>query len=449
MSPADGSFNGLLTGDLLMFKWTFVDPSDTDSQSAYQVVVIKNSDGSTILDTGKITSEDNYALLEIPTGHVDEDISWQVTLWDLYDTEGPVSGRVNFKIEVPPTITITSPTVGEDVGTPVPHVEFTVDTSGSATVKTYRILITQGRATVWDSGTKLVNDPSGTAYTVDGSTAIFHNLGKYTVTVLASDSIGFQGKSDPIGFSASWTPPAMPTSLPVIDLTHYNVEGEGYVVITWDDSGKDPNFAQYVLQRQANLLDASGDIAQFGEWTDVVTVYENDTDYEYHDYMAPGTNYQVGYRLVQGATVFNDVVYSDAGPAAYGNPQSDSYWIVDPILSLGGAFRLFNVTADSYNVEYETETYHVIGRGNHTDYGDRLGYNGSLVAQLRNSGSTTARQKKQTLEDIKELKRPLYLRTPFGDVKLVSVGDLQVSRIAGVGIDEFCDVTVPYQEVGE
>lgn len=448
MVPSDGDYVALLAGDKLMFKWTFVDPSSTDSQSAYQIVLIKNSDGSTILDTGKIVSSDNSAIVNIPSGHIDEDISWEVTLWDSYDTEGPVSGRVNFKIELPPTITITSPTTSEDVGTPVPHIEFTVDTSGDATVKSYRVLITQGRSTLWDSGTKIVDDPSGTTYTVDGSTAVFHNLGKYSVVVVATDSRSFQGTSSPTAFSASWTPPAMPTSLPVIDLTHYNVEGEGYVVITWDDSGKDPNFAQYVLQRQANLLDSSGDIAEYGDWVDAATIYENDTDYEYHDYMAPGTNYQVGYRLVQGATVFNDVVYSDPGPAAYDNPQSDSYWIVDPVLSLGGAFRLFNVTADSYNVEYETETYHVIGRGNHTDYGDRLGYNGSLVAQLRNSGSTTARQKKQVLEDIKELKRPLYLRTPFGDVKLVSVGDLQVTRIAGVGIDEFCDVTVPYQEVG-
>jgi hypothetical protein len=43
----------------------------------------------------------------------------------------------------------------------------------------------------------------------------------------------------------------------------------------------------------------------------------------------------------------------------------------------------------------------------------------------------------------------LYMRTPFGDMYKVYVDDLQVSRIAGVGTSEFCDVTLQYMEVGE
>ncbi len=448
--PTDGSIVGLLSGDQLMFRWTFVDPSSTDTQSAYQIMVIKNSDSSTILDTGKVISSDNFALLTIPSGHVDESVSWDLKLWDAYDEEGIVSGRVNFMIEEPPVITITSPTVAEVLGTPVPHVEFTVVTSGGATIKSYRVFITQGTSTVFDTGTKAVSDPSGTSYTVDGSVAVFHNLGQYTVHVVAVDSSKFTGYADTVSFSAAWTPPAMPTTVPVIDLTHYSVEDEGYIVVTWDDSGKVADFAMYVLQRQDNLIDSSSTVVEEGEWNDIATIYANDTTYEYHDYLAPGLNYQVGYRLVQGATVFNDIAFSDPGPATYDYPQSGDYWLVDPLFSdgLSGAYKLHHITSDQYTEEYETASYHVIGRGNHTDYGDRLGYNGTLVAQIRNSGSTTARQKKATLESIKTLKRSLYLRTPFGDVKLVSVGDLQVSRIAGVGGDEFCDITIPYQEVG-
>jgi hypothetical protein len=451
MIPTSGSFVAVPSSSQVMFKWTFSDPSSSDTQSAYQLKIIKNSDSSTILDTGKVTSSAQFALITIPSGHLDEDISWELTLWDSYDTQGPTSPRVSFKLEDAPTVTIDSPTSGSTVGTPVPHVQITVTVSGSSTIKSYRVTITQGRTTVWDSGLKTVSDASPHTYTVDGSTAVFHNLGSYTVKAVATDDRGFSGTSDPVVFSAAWTPPAMPTSVPTIDTSQYGVDGAGYIIIDWTDAGKDPDFALYVLQRQDNLIDPNtGTVTVTGEWKDITTIYENDTSYEYHDYMAPGTNYQVGYRLIQGATVFDDIVYSDPGPAAYTTspPSADGYWLVDSLLTLGGGFQLKNVTADSYTEEYETETYHVVGRGNHTDTGDRLGYNGSINAQLRNTGGTTARQKKVALEQVKALKRPMYLRTPFGDVLYVSVGDIQVSRIAGVGVDEFVDVTIPYQEVG-
>jgi hypothetical protein len=44
---------------------------------------------------------------------------------------------------------------------------------------------------------------------------------------------------------------------------------------------------------------------------------------------------------------------------------------------------LFGVTDDGYTDEYEQETYNIIGRGRHTDYGDRLGLNGSMTVKLR------------------------------------------------------------------
>jgi hypothetical protein len=116
-------------------------------------------------------------------------------------------------------------------------------------------------------------------------------------------------------------------------------------------------------------------------------------------------------------------------------------------MCLGASYMLSNISDDSYTEEYETASYHVIGRGNHVDQGDRLGFNGTLTAKLRTSEGVTARQKKQVLEEIRALRRPLSLRTPFGDVFMVSVGDMQVSRIAGVGAEEFCDVSIPYLEV--
>ena len=57
--------------------------------------------------------------------------------------------------------------------------------------------------------------------------------------------------------------------------------------------------------------------------------------------------------------------------------------------------------------------------------------------------------KKRQLEDMKAESQNTYLRTPFGDIYKVSVGNLGIGRIAGVGEAEFCDVSIPYSQVAE
>jgi hypothetical protein len=118
-------------------------------------------------------------------------------------------------------------------------------------------------------------------------------------------------------------------------------------------------------------------------------------------------------------------------------------------LSTKAVFALNIVKGDSYTDEYEQAEYTIAGRGRYIDHGDHLGLKGTLDIQLRNSLTQTARQKKRRLELMKEANSTLYLRTPFGDLYRVSPGDLAVSRIAGVGLQEFCDVQIPYAEVAE
>jgi hypothetical protein len=63
-------------------------------------------------------------------------------------------------------------------------------------------------------------------------------------------------------------------------------------------------------------------------------------------------------------------------------------------------------------------------------------------------GTYLARNQLQDIKAMRKLDHPVYLRNPFGDVWLVSLGDVQVDRVAGVGTNEFSDITVPYREVG-
>lgn len=88
-----------------------------------------------------------------------------------------------------------------------------------------------------------------------------------------------------------------------------------------------------------------------------------------------------------------------------------------------------------------------------TDYidGDLQACSWDSVPYVGSSSSTgfyTARQQRLDIEELAALDRPLYLRTPFGDLFYVSPGDISFDRLAGVGPSaEFGDLTIPYLEV--
>jgi hypothetical protein len=62
-------------------------------------------------------------------------------------------------------------------------------------------------------------------------------------------------------------------------------------------------------------------------------------------------------------------------------------------------------------------------------------------------GLYTGRDQATDISYMKELERALYLRNPFGDIYLVSIGDESTDRMAGVGSNDFRDLQVPYREV--
>jgi len=66
-----------------------------------------------------------------------------------------------------------------------------------------------------------------------------------------------------------------------------------------------------------------------------------------------------------------------------------------------------------------------------------------------NPGAIRARALRQALMDMKRSGHKLYIRNPFGDLWRVHISSMSVSRIAGVGSNEFVDVDIPYMEVAE
>lgn len=136
---------------------------------------------------------------------------------------------------------------------------------------------------------------------------------------------------------------------------------------------------------------------------------------------------------------------------AYNNSQlvqvtSSDYWFIygnnDP-----RNFRIWFVVEDDFADEYEEEEILLLERGRRFEYGTRWGYRGTLRVQVRNDVGLTARQQRLRIQQMRESHAAVYLRTPFGDVFRVATGNIQVGRMAGVGVNEYCDITIPYAEV--
>jgi len=122
------------------------------------------------------------------------------------------------------------------------------------------------------------------------------------------------------------------------------------------------------------------------------------------------------------------------------------YWLLHPTNSIYNC-RLAIVKSDDFSEQYEEAEMTIIGRGRKKDYGTRWGYKGQLVAEVWDRTDLTARQQRINFQALKAQKRDVYLRNPFGDLWLVTMGEASISRIAGIGTKEFVVITLPYSEV--
>lgn len=170
--------------------------------------------------------------------------------------------------------------------------------------------------------------------------------------------------------------------------------------------------------------------------------------WEYYDYTAP-LNKEVRYMVAQVVNRFGSLVESDLVAGTAITQVGDRYYFV-PEIPIGAiaSFEAGSVNADTFTDEVEQETLHIIGRGRQVQVGDDLGYTGTLTIRLRNP--TTARQDREFFELLSSPEvGNVYMKSPFGDVLYIRVGNINSSRQAGVGTTDMADITVPYLEVFE
>ncbi len=187
-APADNAVSMYTTGDTF-FAWQFSDTESTDSQTAYQVVVVRTDTGATVHDTGKVSSSVNGVWIDLAGTLRGLPLQWQVSLWDEDDNQGAFSNARLFTVMDNPSINITSPSNGDTLASPIPTVVWTFSADNGRTQRAYRVQIfdinPDPPESVADSGW-IISADSSHVFLAN----VLENLGNYRIVVDVQDNTG-------------------------------------------------------------------------------------------------------------------------------------------------------------------------------------------------------------------------------------------------------------------
>lgn len=222
---------------------------------------------------------------------------------------------------------------------------------------------------------------------------------------------------------------ATPTGF-AVNTSHYS--DEGYVHISWVGTPSANHYSYRVYR-----LDPDGSETVVRERSDTAA------NYTYDDYSAPvGT---VRYAVVE-VTAIGDVQTEEAKAYKAVTLESPYYWLVHPTDS-NYTQQLRGVNSEEFGTEREVEVKKLIGRGRKIDVGDNYGRNGTISGRIYGTPTKSARQIRLDLEAAKDTNSYFYLRNPFGDSWKIWWDDPRFNRIAGVGLNEYVEISFGYYEV--
>jgi hypothetical protein len=369
LQPGTGSQVSVY-GSATTFTWTFSDPYSADVQSAYQVVVQRVSDYATVWDSGKVSSSGGSTSTTIGATYKDQDLRWMVRVWDAEDVVGPYAVSAGtFLLTDPPVVVVTGPS--GTITTGIPTITWTDTLAGAKVQQYYRVVISTGGVTIWDTGYVI---GAGLSYKLPPG--LLSNSTTYTATVYCRDNYTLEGFASG-SFTTGYTPPAAPANAGTAQVYLFEYTTRGFVYVSMDGAGYDADFQSYNLYRR-----------KYGTTTwDLINTWSTPgVRVSYQDFTAV-SNQTYEYAVTQVVNRFGDIIESSKSYLRRPTPTDDKYWLFSRS-DTTKSMPLLSVTNDGYTEEYESETYHIIGRGRHTDYGDRLGLNGSLTIKLRDRMTT-------------------------------------------------------------
>lgn len=420
--------NAVIDQNVTPVRWTFGDPWTGDAQTAYQIRVY-NDQSVKIYDSGKISSTSLQAFLTISATYLYSALRYTINVYDKDDvTSGSVATN-NFIFSTSPAIVQSYPAQGEQVltGQPTfvwsPGINRPGTTQRSYELKVYR---QSDNVLIYTSNEVVSKATSHTPPQV-----ILRNAISYRETLRIVDSDGLSSTLQR-NFSASYQAPPEPSV--TVDYQSYGVNG--YVNINWSSTVPDDFFVAWKIYRQT---------VGTTQWVLIKTETDSAVS-SFRDWLAPSAG-RYRYSVTQQADRSGAVLESAINEAAeIGYVQSDDYWLIVERDNTQNV-KLYSVVNDQFTDEIEMNKYVVKGRGSRVNYGTEIGMEGTLSVQLRWYSGMSARVARQVLRDLQYKAGSCLLRDPFGNITRVAIGTISTSRMAGVGVEEFADIEIPYSQV--
>jgi hypothetical protein len=301
------------------FGWTFSDPNQGDSQSAYQLQIVDVGTGQTVLDTGKVGSTSQSYTLAAGTLTNGKRYQWRVMTWDQSGAQSPWSSYSTFETAATPTVQITSPTAGGTVPTSSVTPQWSYSDPAGNQQTTYQVqLLDSNNVVLWDSGQQ--SDPQGTVRALTVGQTLQNNT-TYKVKVTVTNAKSIQATSSTVAFSTSFTPPATPTltATPQSGYIHLAINNPTPI-------GSQPTVAYNDIYRRESGTST---------WTRIATNVPNNGTYD--DY-AVASGKQYDYKVT---AVGNNGTSSDSAVAS-ASIMLSGVWLHDPI-NPAGTIRNFRL----------------------------------------------------------------------------------------------------------
>jgi hypothetical protein len=275
LTPSNGVGVGTLSPTL---TWQFQSTSP-DGQGYYEVILYKQSDGSTVWDSGKIASGQGQAT--VPAGLLSwyTNYQWKVKTWSDNNIAGTYTSLALFKTSHAPTAVVTAPAASAVVTTDAPQVTWVYGDTNSETQTSFNVTIQKIVNPSDTSGSVIYNqtisNSAATSYTLPAGTLANGSL--YLVTVTVTNQDGVQGVSNPVEFSVNFVAPAPPSM--TLSLSQDNVYA--FITTTTNTPPKNAYDANFVRLYKRKL----GETA----WNLIGTVATDATYVDTFDYIAGWT----------------------------------------------------------------------------------------------------------------------------------------------------------------
>jgi len=412
--------------------WQFADVWAGDTQSAYRVIVKDAANTTTVYDTGKVTSPFNNADVVIPDSYLYQTMNLSIQVWDKDDVASSI-WTGTFTHSVAPFITLPYPAADEVIITGQPNLDWSTTFAVGASQKSYQIAFIRRDTGVIEYRTAVILTPDSFW---NAPQVVLKNVSLYQLALTVTDTNDLH-TTLLRNFSTDYVRPANLTATVNTD----NYEQNGYIKILWPGTTVDPLFVKFNIYRKNTDIPGSG-------W-ELIGSVEDPTATEFHDWSTSGQDHY-RFALTQVVMKYGALVESlQSETGTIIQVQSAHYWLVVPT-NESLSTKLYHVVDDKYTDNIEMASHVILnGGGRRINYGSPIGMDGTLSAQIKSNANMSAREIRLRIKTIQFTARWVYLRDPFGNYTKVAIGEISVARIAGVGLSEFVDIEIPYQEVGD